>query len=60
MNNSVLLTILVLLAIGYVFLYFGGRKYLEAFQNIAGHGQPPVAGQPPTGKPNVNANNMFN
>ena len=33
MFNSVLLTILVLLIIGYVFLYFGGRKYLESFEN---------------------------
>ena len=32
-TNSVFVTILVLLIIGYVFVYFGGRKYLELFEN---------------------------
>lgn len=39
MFNSVLLTILVLLIIGYVFLYFGGRKYLESFENPSNNAQ---------------------
>jgi len=33
MLGSLLLPMLLLLIMGYVVLYFGGRKYLEAFQD---------------------------
>ena len=33
MENSTLLTIFALLIVGYLVLYFGGRHYLETFQN---------------------------
>jgi len=58
MNNPVLLTILVLLMIGYVFLYLGGRKYLETFKDVMA---PPMSHKrfDSNGNPNTNANRML-
>jgi hypothetical protein len=54
MANSNLFTIFGLLILGYFVLYFGGRKYLEKFQNDY-DGQPRFE---PDGEPNTQMNKM--
>lgn len=56
MANSNLITIFFLLILGYFVLYFGGRKYLERFQNDDYNGQPRFN---PDGTPNENQNMMI-
>jgi hypothetical protein len=55
MANSNLMTIFLLLILGYFVLYFGGRKYLEKFQNDY-DGQPRFN---PDGTPNEKQNMMI-
>ena len=55
MANSNLITIFFLLILGYFVLYFGGRKYLEKFQNDY-DGQPRFN---PDGTPNEQQNMMI-
>jgi hypothetical protein len=54
MANSNLITIFGLLILGYFVLYFGGRKYLEKFQNDY-DGRPQFE---PDGEPNTQMNKM--
>jgi hypothetical protein len=54
MANSNLITIFFLLTLGYIVLYFGGRKYLENFQDDY-KGKPRFK---PDGEPNTQMNNI--
>jgi hypothetical protein len=55
MANSNLVMLIFLLIISYFVLYFGGRKYLERFQNSDYDGQPRFK---PDGEPNTEMNKM--
>jgi hypothetical protein len=56
MANSNLMILFMLLIFGYFVLYFGGRKYLEKFQNNDYDGQPRFN---PDGSPNEQQNMMI-
>jgi hypothetical protein len=56
MANSNLMILFMLLIVGYFVLYFGGRKYLEKFQNNDYDGQPRFN---PDGTPNEQQNMMI-
>lgn len=56
MANSNLMILFMLLIVGYFVLYFGGRKFLEKFQNNDYDGQPRFN---PDGTPNEQQNMMI-
>lgn len=56
MGNSNLMILFMLLIVGYFVLYFGGRKYLERFENNDYDGQPRFK---PDGAPNEQQNMMI-